>query len=66
MELSEEKIWLYGLFVSCPQGTPLASCPLEKYRILSYYDRLSALKELTTAETKEIIDHHNRCLLRRV
>lgn len=66
MELSEEKIWLYGLFVACPQGTPLLNCPLKKFRSLPDLDKWNALNKLTNEETHDIISHHNKCLLRRV
>lgn len=66
MELSDKKIWLYGLLVACPEKEPLSDCPLEKYRNLSFKERLSALEGLTNEKTEEIIKHHHQCLLRRV
>jgi hypothetical protein len=65
-ELSDKKIWLYGLFIACPQGKPLSDCPLEQYRIGSEKERLTTLENITEKEVEEIIKHHNQCLLRRV
>jgi len=66
MELTDTKIWVYGLLVACPQGKPLSDCPLEKYRIGSNKDRLNVLEKFTEEQVEEIIKHHNQCLFRRV
>ncbi|MFO7827572.1 MAG: hypothetical protein R6V23_03025 [Bacteroidales bacterium] len=66
MELSDEKIWLYGLLIACPQGKPLSDCPLEQYRIGSNKDRLTILENFTEEQVEEIIKLHNDCLLSRV
>ena len=65
-ELSDKKIWLYGLLIDCPQGQPLSDCPLEQYRTGSNKDRLNVLENFTEEQVEEIIKHHNQCLLRRV
>ena len=65
-ELSDKKIWLYGLLVTCPEGKLLPDCPLEKYRDLSYSDRLSTLENFTEEEVEQIIKHHYQCLRRRI
>ena len=66
MELSDKKIWLYGLFYACPEGKPLVDCPIEKYRSLPEKEKIIILENLTEEEVEEIIKHHNQCLLRRI
>lgn len=66
MELTDNKIWLFGLLIACPVGAPLPDCPLEKYRTNSYKDRLTTLQNFTENEVDEIIKHHYQCVLRRV
>ena len=66
MELSDKKIWVYGLLIACPERKPLPDCPLEKYRHLSNKNRLTTLENFTEAEVEEIIELHNHCLLSRV
>lgn len=66
MELSDKKIWVYGLLIACPEGNPLHDCPLEKYRKGSDKDRLTILENFTEEEVEEIIKLHNHCLLSRV
>jgi hypothetical protein len=66
MELTNEKIWLYGLLIACPEGKPLPDCPLEKYRNRTLKERLSILESFTAEEVDEIIKHHHQCVLRRL
>lgn len=66
MELSDKKIWVYGLLYACPEGQPLPDCPLEKYRKLSDKEKLSILENFTDEEVEKIIRNHNQCLLHRV
>lgn len=66
MKLSDKKIWLYGLFVGCPEGSPLPDCPLEQYRLLKDKKKISILEKLSKKEVEEIIKHHYQCVLRRV
>ena len=66
MELSDKRIWLYGLLVACPEVESLCDCPFEKYRKLTLEERLKTVEELSEEEVDEIIKHHNQCLLRRV
>ena len=66
MELTDKKIWLFGLFVACPEGEPMPDCPLEKYRSLQVKEKLTILEKLSEEEVEEIINHHHQCVLRRV
>jgi hypothetical protein len=66
MKLTDDKIWLYGLFVACPEGTPLPDCPVEKYRSLPDKKKITILENLSEKEVENIIKHHHKCLLRRV
>jgi hypothetical protein len=66
MELSDEKIWIYGLYVACPEGKPLLDCPLERYRSLPDTKKIAIVENLSQNEVKEIFKHHNQCLLHRV
>ena len=61
MKLFYEKLWIHGLIVACPEGTPLVDCPLEKYRKFTLEERLKIVEELSDEEIKEIIKHHNQC-----
>jgi len=66
MELSDKKIWLYGLFVACPEGKPLPDCPLEKYRSLPAKKKFALLEQFSEEGVEEIIKHHHKCVLRRI
>lgn len=66
MELTDKKIWLYGLFVACPEGNPLPDCPLEQYRSLPDKEKIKILENFSEEEVEEIIKHHHKCVFRRV
>jgi len=66
LQLSNKKIFVFGLLMNCPEGEPMVDCPLEKYRKLSIKERLKYLEKLSDKEIDKINKHHHECVWRRV
>ena len=65
INLSDKKIFIFGLLVACPLGKAMYDCPLEKYRNVSNKERLNYLERFSDEEQDKILQHHHQCLLRR-
>jgi hypothetical protein len=62
----EKKIWLFGVFRSCPLKMPLHTCPFNKLRKEALINRWNHVETLSVNEIGELICYHKKCLLGRV
>jgi hypothetical protein len=65
VEINEKKIWLFGVFKSCPLKMPLQTCPFNKLREKTLIDRWNHVNKLSVSEVSELICYHKACLLGR-
>jgi len=61
----EKKIWLFGVFTTCPLKVTLESCPFKKFRQLSAINRWSYINGLNVSEIDDYIKLHKGCLFER-
>jgi len=65
MELKYRKVWLKGLFISCPFNRALDNCPAKKIRKLPLTERMAFVDKLTPEQIDETLAHHKNCLTER-
>ncbi|NQU84368.1 MAG: hypothetical protein HQ541_01280 [Mariniphaga sp.] len=65
MEITDRKLWLFGLLIDCPMGNPLPECPANKYRHLSVTEKLDFVNSLSTEQIEDLLNIHKECLEKR-
>ena len=67
MSMSPEnaKSWLRSLFMECPSGEPLESCPAKEIRNLSVEDRMKIVRGVNIETAEKILKYHEACLHKR-
>jgi hypothetical protein len=67
MSMSSEyaKSWLRSLFMECPSGESLESCPAREIRKLSVEDRMKIVRGINIETAERILKYHEACLHKR-
>ncbi|MCG6189248.1 hypothetical protein [Maribellus maritimus] len=65
MKLTDSKIWLWGLFLSCPLGEEVSDCPIKSIRNKSVKGKFDFIENLPHEEIDKLLQIHSRCLQRR-
>ncbi len=65
MELTDNKIWLWGLLISCPMGNEAHDCPLKEIRTESVKKKYDFIENLPPDKIDELVKHHIECLNRK-
>jgi hypothetical protein len=65
LDIEDKRIWVQGLMIDCPTGTPLDSCPAKKLRLLPIKKRFNLVREMHEEQIDQIINHHKACLAAR-
>jgi len=57
--------WLLGLFVECPYGEEIATCPAREIRKLSVDDRIEIAERVGHDVVNRFLEHHRICMSQR-
>ena len=64
-DFNYNRVWVLGLIVECPFGTPLSDCPANDIRKLPLSERIKIVKRMSDEQHEEIMAHHKECLKKR-
>ena len=64
-KLRDKRIWVKGILVACPWGTPLESCPAGEIRNLPVHELVKIANGLSNEQLDAIIAHHENCTKQR-
>ena len=62
MKENYKLFFVFGLLVKCPEGEPMADCPLQEYRSKSLEDKLTIIERFPVNELDETITYHHKCV----
>ena len=65
MSSEHTKSWLRSLFMECPSGESLESCPAREIRKLSVDDRMKIVRGVNLETAERILKYHEACLHKR-
>ena len=65
LSIEHKRIWVKGLMIDCPLGTPVDDCPARDLRTLPIGKRMIAVDTMTPEQVEEVIVHHKKCLKER-
>jgi hypothetical protein len=60
--ITNKRIFVRGLCVECPQGTPLESCLLSSLRNLPLSEFRKIINAFDETRLDAILAHHNACI----
>ena len=66
MKMDDKLFFVFGLLVKCPEGEPMADCPLQEYRTRPLQDKLTVAEQFAENELDETITHHYECVGNRI
>lgn len=61
IDLSKERVVVYGVSYQCPAGKRVEDCLLKKLDILSFKEKVERINALSKEEIELIVEHHIRC-----
>jgi hypothetical protein len=61
----DKLVFLQGLFVECPFGEVLDTCPMKNIRELPLKQRFSLVKQMNAEQLNTFIIHHETCSWKR-
>jgi hypothetical protein len=62
MELSDLRLWLFGLIIDCPMGKSLDNCPANELRKLSVTEIIEVVDTISEEKLQVYIAHHKKCI----
>jgi hypothetical protein len=62
---SHKRSWLLGLFVECPYGEELDSCPAREIRKLCMDDRMEIAERVSHDVVNRFLERHRLCMSNR-
>ena len=65
MDLTDIRVWLFGLIIGCPMGKSLENCPADKLRNLPVTDIIKIVENMPEDELNDLISYHKSCLKER-
>ena len=59
--LHRKRIWIKGLVMECPHGTPVQDCPLNGLRGLPIHEANSVINGLSDQQANDYMKIHRKC-----
>jgi hypothetical protein len=65
VNISEKRIWIFGVANACPLNSPLDTCPFKDIREKTLAERWKYITELSENQIDALITNHKKCLFER-
>ena len=65
MDLSEKRIWVFGVANACPLNSPVETCLFKQICEMPVAGRWVYINELSEVELDHLIEQHKKCLYER-
>ena len=59
--IQNKRIWIKGLVMECPHGTPVMDCPLNGLRNLPIHEANSVINGLSDKQANDYMETHRTC-----
>ena len=59
--IQNKRIWIKGLVMECPHGTPVLDCPLNGLRNLPIHEANSVINGLPDKQVTDYLKTHRKC-----